>query len=313
MGDELQQARDTAAGVLSHPVPHALPAGEGLAIVAASIAGEPPQARVAWVDPETREILARVACPPGRPSRFRPVVATSVTLDEPDMPADHVVVCRVAEDIEAVRVVYAGHEDESPVAPVGAEGLSLARLPVGAPIVSVEALDARGEPVGTLVGEGVTRLRIAGGSVSGRLGLTHGMAAGIGGGYWAGDLDSAAFAAGYTPMLPSWAPEGFERSPPRVEPDVAYPAAPPAIVLLWTGPGDGRVILRQAPAPLASPELPGRGSREVRIGEATGVLRGTRLATLVWETGERAFGIQVLRVADAPEVALRMARSIRSA
>lgn len=309
MADDLERVRQTAAGVLSHPVPHALPGGDGHAIVAASVAGDPPQARVAWVG-EDHAILARIACPPGRPSRFRPVVATSVTVAPPDAAADHVVVCRVTPGIDAVRVIYAGHDDENPVARVGGEGLALVRLPVGAFIVSIEALDARGEPVGTLVGEGITRLSVSGGSTSGRAGLTHGMAAGIGGGHWVADLDEAAFAAGYAPLLPSWTPEGFTRSDPRVEPDVAYPAAPPAIVFVWSGPADARVLLRQAPAPLASPELPGRGSRDVDVGGAVGILRGTRLVTLVWETPERAFGVQVLRVPDATEVALRLARSL---
>jgi len=309
MAEDLERVRRTAAGVLSHPVPHALPGGDGRAIVAASVVGDPPQARVAWVG-EDRSILARVACPPGHPSRFRPVVATSVTLAPPDDPADHVVVCRVAPGIEAVRVVYAGHDDESPVAPVGGEGLALVRLPVGAFILSVEALDVTGEPVGTLVGEGITRLNMSEGSTSGRAGLTHGMAAGLGGGHWVDDLDEAAFGAGYEPRLPSWVPQGFTRSDPRVEPDVAYPAAPPAVVVVWSGPADGRVLLRQAPAPLASPELAGRGSRDVDVNGAAGVLRGTRLVTLVWETPDRAFGVQVLRTPDAPEVALRLARSI---
>lgn len=309
MSDDLAQVCAAAAGVLSHPVPHALPAQGDYVTVAASIAGDPPQARIAWVTAEG-EVLARVACPPGRPSRFRPVVATSVTLDPAEGVEDHVVVCRAALDIDAVRVIYAGHEDDDPVAPVGREGLVLVRLPVGAPIISVEALDSRGEPVGSMVGEGLTRLRLSGGSSSGRPGLTHGMAAGIGGGGWVADMEEAAFAAGYTPVLPSWEPEGFLRSDPRVEPDVAYPAAPPAVLFVWSGPQDARVLMRQAPAPLASPELPGRGSRDVDVNGAAGILRGSRFVTLVWETDERAFGVQVLRMDDAPEVALRLARSV---
>jgi hypothetical protein len=308
MTDDLAQVRAAAAGVLSHPVPHALPAQGDFATVAASVAEDPPQSRMAWVTAEG-EVLARVACPPGRPSRFRPVVATSVTLDPSGGPEDHVVVCRVAPGIEAVRVIYAGHEDDDPVASVGAEGLALVRLPVGVPITSVEALDARGEPVGSMVGQGLTRLRLSGGSSSGRAGLTHGMAAGVGGGSWA-DMEEAAFAAGYTPVLPGWEPEGFLRSDPRVEPDVAYPAAPPAVLFVWSGPGDARVLMRQAPAPLASPEMPGRGSRDVDVNGVVGILRGTRFVTLVWETDERAFGVQVLRMDDAPEVALRLARSV---
>ena len=310
MADEFEFARATAAGVLEHPVPRALPGGEGLAIVAASVAGDPPRSRVAWVDPATHQVVARVSCPPGRPSRFRPVVATAVSVDEPGTPADHVLVCRVAPGIAAIGVAVAGNDGETPSAAAGLEGLALVRLPVGAIVSAVDALDAHGEPVGRLVGEGVTRLRVSMGSISGRMGLGHGMAAGIGGGHWVSDLEEAAFAAGYAPVLPSWEPEGLERSRPRVEPDVAYPAAPTAVIVMWSGAGDARVLLRQAPAPLASPELEGRGSRVVSIGSVSGILRGTRLATLVWETDDRAFGVQALRVADAPEVALRLARSI---
>jgi hypothetical protein len=71
------------------------------------------------------------------------------------------------------------------------------------------------------------------------------------------------------------------------------------------------VLLRQAPAPLASPETGGRGARREPIGDVEGVLRGPRLVTLVWEGPERAFGIQVRGVPSGDEVALRVARSIR--
>jgi hypothetical protein len=310
MADDLREARETAAGSLGHPVPLALPAEDGGLIVAASVGGEPPRARVAWVDARTAEVVARVAGPPGRPSRLRPVVAVSVALDEPPAPADRVLVARVAPGIAAIGVGIAGNEGPSPVAPVGDDGLAVMRIDLASVILGVDALDARGEPVGRLVGEGVTLLRRAGGSISGRMGLTHGMAAGIGGGSWVRDLDEAAFAAGYAPWLPAWVPEGLDRTPPRVEPDVAYPAAPPAVVVAWTGEDDARVLLRQAPAPLASPEQAVPGSREVEVMGAVGVLRGRRWATLVWETGERAFGIQVQRMDEAPEVALRVARSI---
>lgn len=309
MDDHLAQVREAAAAVLSHPVPYALPAEHGHVIVAASVAGDPVQARIAWVK-DDGTVLARVSCPPGRPSRFRPVIATSVSLDRVDGPEDQVVVCRVAVGVTAVRAIYAGNDDEGPEAEVGEEGLALIRLPAGVAVVSLEALDSHGEPVGTLVGEGLTRLRLSGGSTSGRPGLTHGMAAGIGGGGWVADMDEAAFAAGYSPVLPGWQPESFLRSDPRVEPDVSYPAAPPAVLFVWSGPRDARVLLRQAPAPLAVPELSGRGSRDVDISGVTGILRGTRLVTLVWETDQRAFGVQVVRMDDAPEVAVRLARSI---
>ena len=93
--------------------------------------------------------------------------------------------------------------------------------------------------------------------MSGRIGATHGMGAGIGGGRWAPGLAEAAFEAGYAPLAARWMPPGLERGRPRVEPDVAYPAAPPAMVVAWTGDGGARVLLRQAPAPLASPDAGG--------------------------------------------------------
>jgi hypothetical protein len=96
----------------------------------------------------------------------------------------------------------------------------------------------------------------------------------------------------------------------RVEPDIAYPAAPPALIVAWTGAETARVLVRQAPAPLASPDTGGRGAREVAIGDAVGVMRGRRLATLVWETPERAFGVQVRGMPDGEATALRVARSI---
>jgi hypothetical protein len=177
-------------------------------------------------------------------------------------------------------------------------------------VVAVDALDARGEPIGRLLGAGLAELRVAGGTVSGRLGLTHGMAAGFGAGRWTADLEEAAFEAGYRPRLPAWLPDGLAPLPPRLEPDVAYPAAPPAIVLAWTGAREARVLLRQTPAPLASPETGGPRSREVDVAGSVGILRGRGLATLVWETPERAFGLQVLRLPGAEEAALRLARSI---
>jgi hypothetical protein len=136
------------------------------------------------------------------------------------------------------------------------------------------------------------------------------MAAGIGAGRWAADLDEAAFEAGYEPWLPAWLPGGLTRGLPRLEPDGAYPSAPPAVIIAWSGADDARVLLRQAPAPLATPELGGHGARPVAIGPAAGFLRGRWLPTLVWETPERAFGLQVRRLGDPETVILRVARSI---
>jgi hypothetical protein len=142
------------------------------------------------------------------------------------------------------------------------------------------------------------------------MGATHGMAAGIGSGRWVPGLAEAAFEAGYEPWLPAWVPPGLERGRPRIEPDIAYPAAPPAIVIAWTSPEGGRVLLRQAPAPLASPDAGGRDARAVDVGGHPGVLRGRGLVTLVWETPERAFGLQARGLPEAESVALRVAESV---
>jgi hypothetical protein len=178
------------------------------------------------------------------------------------------------------------------------------------PVVAVDALDASGEPVGRLDRAGIAELSQAGGRISGRLGQGHGMGAGIGAGGWVEDLDVAAFAAGFTPRLPAWVPQGLARGRPRLEPDLAYPAAPPAIVLAWTGEHEARVLLRQCLAPLASPDPGGADVREAQVGRWPGVLRHRGLVTLVWETDDLAFGLQIRRIADAEEVAMRVAASI---
>jgi hypothetical protein len=302
------RAAELAARSLGHPVALALPADGERPLVAASLAGDPPRVRVAWLDAEGG-VIARVACPPGRPSRPRPVVAAALDLAEPPAGPDRVIAGRATDGVAAVRPVLAV-EEPVPDIPVAEEGLVLARVPLGAQVVAIDALDRSGEPVGRLLAAGVTELRAAGGSVGGRLGLSHGMAAGIGAGRWVADLDEAAFEAGAAPWLPTWLPDGLVRGRPRVEPDAAYPAAPPAVVIAWTGPGDARVLLRQTLAPLASPDPGGRGAREVEIGAAVGVLRGRWMPTLVWETPERAFGLQARRIPDAEAAALRIARSV---
>ena len=303
-------ARSIAERALGHPVPLILAGGPGDLIVAASVVGDPPRARVAWVGP-AGEVVARVACPPARPSRWRPVVAATVALELPPGVDDRILVARSAPEASAIVPVLASEDPGRPVA-VGEEGLSLARLAAEVAVIAVDALDPSGEPIGRLDRPGISELRFDGASVSGRMGATHGMGAGIGGGRWAPGLGDAAFEVGYDPWLPAWVPPGFSRGRPRVEPDISYPAAPPAVVLAWTGEGGARVLLRQAPAPLASPDGGGRGARDVVIGSATGVLRGRGLVTLVWETPERAFGLQVRGVPDGEGVALRVARSIRS-
>ena len=82
---------DAAARILGHPVSAALPPDPAGRVAVASLAGDPPRARVAWLDP-AGGVRARVACPPGIPSAVRPVVAAEVTLDPPGGPADRVLV-----------------------------------------------------------------------------------------------------------------------------------------------------------------------------------------------------------------------------
>ena len=306
--DPLAPLRTIAEAALGHPVPHLLaPAGDA-PMVAASVAGDPPRARVAWVSAEGA-VVARVACPPGRPSRWRPVVAAVVALEMPPRVADRVIVARAAPEAAAIQPLLASEDAIAPTA-VGGGGLVLVRLPSEAPVIAVDALDASGEPIGRLARAGISELRFDGSSVSGRMGATHGMGAGIGDGRWASGLADAAFEVGYTPWLPDWVPPGLTRGAPRVEPDISYPSAPPAVVIAWTAADGSRVLLRQCPAPLASPDTGGRDARAVEVGGTPATLRGRGLVTLVWETPERAFGLQVRGASLGEETALRVARSI---
>ena len=301
--------RSIAERALGHAVPLELGGGPSGVVVAASVAGDPPRARVAWVSPEGA-VLARVACPPARPSLWRPVVAATVSIEMPPSLEDRVLVARVAPQARAIQPILASDEPLGPVE-VGEEGLAMARIPAEVAVIAVDALDASDEPIGRLARPGISDLVFDGSSVSGRMGATHGMGAGIGGGRWAPGIADASFEVGYEPWLPTWLPPGLERGRPRVEPDISYPAAPPAIVIAWTGEGGARVLLRQAPAPLASPDGGGHHARDVPIGPVTGVLRGRGLVTLVWETPDRAFGLQVRGVPEGEAVALRVARSVR--
>jgi len=191
-------------------------------------------------------------------------------------------------------------------------GLSVARVGAGAVVIAVDALDHTGEPVGRLVRAGISELRFDGTSVGGHLRATHGMAAGIGAGRWAADAADAEFEAGYRLAYPRWMPPGLAPGRPHVEPDQAYPAAPPALVLSWDAADGARVLLRQAPAPLASPDPGGRHARPVVVGGWPGVLRGyRRLVTLVWETDTRAFGVQVRGMVAPEAVAVRVAEGIQ--
>lgn len=301
------------ARILGHPVPHALPPGAA-GWVAGSLGDEtPPRARAAWVDLGAGAIRARVACPAGVPSRWRPVVAAEVTLEEGGAAVDRVLVARTHPGVTALAPVMA-LEDPEPAVPVGDGGLTLIRIPAGVALIGLDALGPADEAVGHLDRVGIADLRTSGGAVSGRMGAGHGMAAGIGDGHWAAGIGEAEFEAGYGLLLPAWLPEGFARREPRIEPEAAYPAAPPAVIVAWEGEEHRRVLLRQAPAPLASPDPGGPGTRVADVNGHPGVLRGRgRFMTLVWETPDRAFGIQVREMDDPDEVALRVARSIPEA
>ncbi len=170
----MSAARSIAEAALGHPVPYLLAGEDDDPIVAASVTGDLPRARVAWVD-RAGAILARVACPPGRPSRWRPLVASVLTLDMAPTIEDRVLVVRAASEASAIVPVLASEEPSEPVE-VGAEGLALVRLPMEMPVLAVDALDSGGEPIGRLARSGVAELRFDGSTVSGRLGATHGMA-----------------------------------------------------------------------------------------------------------------------------------------
>lgn len=301
-----------AERALGHPVSAVIPSSGGRPLVAGSTVGDPPRARAAWIGPD-EEVLARIAAPGGRPSRTRPVVASALTVDLADGTRDHVVVAQLAREARAAAVEVAGEPQDQPERAIASpDGLVIVRLPVGAAPLGVDALDERGEPIGRLARAGIGDLRLEGGTLIGRLGASHGMAAGLGSGAWLRDLDDAELEAGYRPVLPGWVPPGLEAGPPRAEPESAYPTAPPTIVSVWRGEGSARVILRQAPAPLAQPERPGPRARAVDIRGHRGVLRARGMALLVWETPVRAFGLQVRGVPDPVEAALRIARSIPS-
>lgn len=296
--------------VLGHPVSLTLgPSDDGL-VVAVSRSGDPASVRAAWVDADDGRVIARMATPPGRPSRYRPVVAAVLSLDAPTLPRERVVVALVAPTATAVRPVVMDEPRTEPAA-VTADGLAAAPLGGDWVVLAVDALDDSGEPIGRVVRAGISEMRFDGVSVSGHIRSTHGMAAGIGHGHWARSVADAAFEAGYAPARAGWIPPGFAPGPPRVEPDSAYPAAPPALISRWEAADGARVLLRQAPAPLASPDPGGTLARPVAVGPWTGVLRrGAGMVTLVWETDTRAFGLQVRGVVDPEAVAVRVARSV---
>ncbi len=297
-----------AEQLLRHPIAVALTDERTWVMLAASVADEPPRTRLAWIDWRAATIAARIVCPPGRPSRMRPLVATDVRVDQAGID-DRVVAIRATDGVATVRLVVA---DEAPASltTVGSEGVALVRVDLRTVVLGVDALAPSGEPVGRLDAAGIGLLSLAGGRITGRLGASHGLAAGFGAGHWVADVENATFEAGFTPILPAWIPAGLDRGMFHVEPDVAYPAASPSVAVAW-GREPRRVLVRQTPGVLASPDPGGARSQHVSVGAlpATLTSRG-RFATLVWQGSDRAFGIQVVGLDEPGVIALRVAASL---
>jgi len=296
--------------ILGHPLVMVVPPESGPLWVAVSTVGPPTCVRVAWVDPEAREDRARVLCPPGVPSRWRPIIGAVVAFMDGATARDRLFVGRLAPQARAALPLLA-EETTAVAAPAGPEGIVVIRLSPESMLLGVDAIGQADEPIGRLDRSGMADLQTSGGQVSGRLGSGHGMAAGIGHGRWLDDLESATFEVGYGIVLPEWVPAGFRRSRPRLEPDLSYPYGPMAVIVTWDGPDGQRILLRQTVAPLASPDPGGALAHEVDVGGFGGVVRGRRsFVTVVWQTATRAFGVQVQRMAAAEDVALRVARSV---
>lgn len=294
--------------VLGHPIEAVLPpAPDSDVRVAVSVTGDPPRVRAAWVNAEG-EVVARLGCPPGVPSAARPVTATVCEVAAEGV-SDRLVLGRVAPGVSGV---VASLTEPGPIRLEVHGGAVLAgRLPAGPMLVALDAIAPDGETIGRLMHAGVHEMALVAGRIEGRLGASHGMAAGFGAGDTVADLPTAELEAGFSALLPGWLPTGFDMTTVRVEPEAAYPFAPPSIAIAWSpAESDARALLRQGPAPLAVPELPDDRGAAVDIGGAQGVLRARGMAFLVWERGARAFGLQVRGTDDPSADAVRIAASI---
>ena len=300
--------REAIEQLLGHPVDVVLPPTPDCAArVAVSRTADPVRVRAAWVS-DAGEVVARLGCPPGVPSPVRPVIATVCEVSA-DGVTDRLLLGRATTGVASVRASMPDHE--SVEVPVHADGVVAGRIPPGPVPVAVDAVAPDGESIGRLMHSGITEMALVAGRIEGRLGATHGMAAGFGAGDTVEGLAVAEVEAGYQALLPAWLPEGFAMTTVRVEPEAAYPFAPPSIAIAWMqAEGDARVLLRQCPGPLASPEMPdGRGTA-VDVDGVTGVMRARGMAFLVWERGDRAFGLQVRGTGDPEADALAIAASI---
>ena len=299
-----------AEQLLRHPVAATLTDAHTAVMIAASVAGDPPRTRLAWIDWRGATIVARLVCPPGLPSRMRPVVATDVRVDQAGID-DRVIAIRAADGIAGVQLVVA-EEAQPPVERgSGPKALHSRGSACDTPVMAIDALSAAGEPVGRLDAAGIGMLDVVGRARSpAGSGSSHGLAAGFGAGHWVADVDDATFEAGFTPRV---AVPGCRRGSSRgmfhIEPDVAYPAAAPSVAVAW-GREPQRVLVRQTPGQLASPAR-WRAFGTGAVGPwPAGLMARGRFATLVWQAADRAFGVQVVGF-DAPgEVALRVAASM---
>lgn len=301
-------ARARIERILGHPIDLVL-AGGGSddPVVAVSRTAHPVRVRAAWVAADG-QVVARLGCPPGVPSPARPITATLCGVAA-DGASDHLLLGQATPGVDVVLAVLAG-AGSIPI-DVHPGGVLAARLPRDALPVALEALTAGGESIGRLLRAGIHEVALVAGRVEGRLGASHGMAAGFGRGRTLPGLAAAEREAGYPALLPARLPDGFAMTTVRVEPEAAYPFAPPSIAIAWRpASGDARVLLRQGPGPLAVPEQADARGREVAVGPVTGVLRSRGMAFLVWEHGTRAFGLQVRGVHDPDATALWVARSL---
>jgi|GEM_PF-511393 len=296
------------AVALGHPVDLVLPPdGDDGVRVAVSRTGIPVRMRAAWVAADGT-VRARLGCPPGVPSAARPITCARCDVAAEGV-TDRILLGRVAPGVHRVRVSFLGG-GSIPVA-VHADGIVAGRLPPEREIAAVDALSPDGEPIGRLMREGIHELALVAGRIEGRLGASHGLAAGFGAGDTVTGLAAAELEAGYTAILPGWLPDAFRQTTVRVEPEAVYPFAPPSIAIAWAPPDEGaRILLRQCPAPLAVPETPDARGHAVDVNGHDGVMRARGMAFLVWEAGDRAFGLQVRGTEDAEATALAVARSI---
>ena len=226
----------------------------------------------------TGEVIARVACPPGRPSRWRPVVAAAVALDMAPALADRVLVARARARGGGRRCRCWRARSPRGRGRSGEEGLALVRAAArGRRSWRSTPSTPRASRSAASRAPACRSCASTASAVSGRLGATHGMGAGhrrAGGGprAWPRRPSRPATTRGCPRgCRPGWsaAARAWSRTSPT-RPRRRRSSSP--------GPAsDGaRVLLRQAPAPLASPDTGGRGAREVRGGR--GERRAARAA-----------------------------------